>query len=312
MRAFNSTMPMLAAKILVVEDYEQFRRFIVSTLRRGANFQIMEASNGLEALQKAEEYLPDLVLLDIGLPGLNGIEVARRLRRLVLTKIVFVSQESSPEVVGEALALGALGYVHKPRAGSDLRPAVEAVLEGKRFVSTGLEVNAASDVADHPHEILFCRDEAALLDGLSRFIATALNARNAALVLATESHQGSLLQRLLTRGVDIDAAVKGGTYITLDADEEPDPAQFFHSIKALSEAASKAGKAYPRVAFCGERAGRLWAEGKTDEAIRLEQLCGQVAKDHDVDILCVYPLPHNLQDDGFKDICTKHTAVSFR
>jgi len=113
----------------VVEDFERFRQFLVSTLQRNGRFQVIEASNGLEALQKAEEQRPDLVLLDIGLPNLNGIEVARRLRKLAVPpKIIFVSQESSPEVVREALNLGALGYVHKVRAGSDLLPAIEGAL----------------------------------------------------------------------------------------------------------------------------------------------------------------------------------------
>ena len=116
-------------RILVVEDFERFRQFVVSTLQRRAKFQVIEASNGLEALQKAEEQRPDLVLLDIGLPGLNGIEVARRLRKLAVpTKIIFVSQESSPELVGEALSLGGLAYVLKQRAQSDLLPAIEAAL----------------------------------------------------------------------------------------------------------------------------------------------------------------------------------------
>jgi len=122
-------------KILVVEDFERFRRFVVSTLQQRTK-QIAEASDGMEALQEAEEQHPDLVLLDIGLPSLNGIEVARRLRKLAVPpKIVFISQESSPEVVAEALNLGALGYVHKTRAGSDLLPAIDAVLRGKRFVT---------------------------------------------------------------------------------------------------------------------------------------------------------------------------------
>jgi len=131
---------MLTPKILVVEDFERFRQFVVSTLRQRADFQIAEASTGLEALQKAEEQRPDLTLLDIGLPDLNGIEVARRLLRLAVPpKIIFVSQESSPEIVGEALDL-ALGYVHKSRAASDLKSAVGAVLEGKQFRSRNLKV----------------------------------------------------------------------------------------------------------------------------------------------------------------------------
>jgi len=74
-------------------------------------------------------------MLDIGLPSLNGIAAARRIRKLSpKSKILFVSQESSADVVLEALALGALGYVVKAHAGSELLPAVEAVLQGRQFV----------------------------------------------------------------------------------------------------------------------------------------------------------------------------------
>jgi DNA-binding NarL/FixJ family response regulator len=304
----------LPTKILVVEDFEQFRRFIVSALQRRPQFQVTEASNGLEALQEAETLQPDLVLLDIGLPHLNGMEVARRLRKLApAAKILFVSQERSPDVVREALRLGALGYVQKPRAGSDLLPAIDAALEGRRFVSAGLEVDAASDdLADHSHELLFCGDEQTLLDAFTHFIVRALRTRNPALVLATKSHERSLLERLRASGVDIDASILSGTYVSFDADEELDSSQFFRAIEALREAASKAGKEHPRVAFCGEGAGRLWATGKTDEAIRLEHLCAELTRSHEVEILCVYPLPGDREDEGFKNIRREHTHVSFR
>ena len=97
---------------------------------------ISEVSDGLEAVQKAEELKPDLILLDIGLPTLNGIEAARQVRKLSpKSKILFVSQETSAEVVQEALSVGAYGYVVKTRADSDLLPAIEAVILGKHFVS---------------------------------------------------------------------------------------------------------------------------------------------------------------------------------
>jgi DNA-binding NarL/FixJ family response regulator len=85
------------------------------------------------------ELQPDLIVLDIGLPNLNGIEAARRIRKLSPeSKILFVSQESSADIVQEALASGALGYIVKAHAGSELLPAVQAILEGRQFVgSTG-------------------------------------------------------------------------------------------------------------------------------------------------------------------------------
>jgi DNA-binding NarL/FixJ family response regulator len=302
-------------KILVVEDYERFRGFVCSLLQQRSDFQITEASDGLEAVQKAEALQPDLILLDIGLPKLNGIEVARH--HAVTTRILFLSQESSADVIREALSLGA-GYVHKPCAQSDLLPAIEAVLEGKRFVSTSLELGEdAHPQAAHDHELLFCSSDAALLDGLTRFIAGALNFGNAAIVWATQSHRDSLLERLRTHGVDIDAALRQGTYIASDIAEPPDPARILRVIRSLSEAASKAGKKHPCVAVCGERAGRLWAEGKTDVAMGIEQLFNEVAKsnspDLKMDILCVYPVPYGQEEHPeFKNLCAEHTAVSSR
>jgi len=121
----------------VVDDYEPFRRFVRSTLGKRPELQIVgEASDGFEAVEKAEELQPDLILLDVGLPTLNGIEAARQIHTLAPeSKMIFLSQESSADMVQEALSLGAWGYVAKVKAGSDLLPAVEAVLQGKRFVS---------------------------------------------------------------------------------------------------------------------------------------------------------------------------------
>jgi DNA-binding NarL/FixJ family response regulator len=124
-------------RILLVEDFEPFRSFTRSLLLERPELQIVgETSDGLEAIRQAQELDPDLILMDIGLPGLNGIETARRIRDLVpKSKIVFLTQENSPEIVQEALSLGALGYVHKPCAGNELLQAIAAVLQGRQFVS---------------------------------------------------------------------------------------------------------------------------------------------------------------------------------
>jgi len=301
-------------RILIVDDFEAFRRFVSSTLRQRAEFRIVgEASDGWEAVQRANELQPDLILLDVGLPNLNGLEVARKVRALSPAKLLFISAFSDPDVVREAFRLGALAFVHKPHAQSELILAIDAVLGGKRFVGKGLEFSEDKESeAPHRHEIVFCPDDAAILGSLTHFIAAALNAGNPAMVLATESHRDSLLQELRRRGVQIDVAIQQGTYISLDANEPTDPVEFLEAIRSLSEAAAKAGKKCPRVAFCGERAGRLWAEGKTDEAIELEQLCDDLAKAHEVDILCVYPLPQG-QDaiPALDSIVAEHSAASY-
>ena len=97
------------ARILLVEDFEPLLRFVASLLQENPEWQIIgEATDGLEAVHKAEELRPDLILLDIGLPKANGIEAARQIRKLIpASRIIFVSQESSTNVVAEALSFGA-------------------------------------------------------------------------------------------------------------------------------------------------------------------------------------------------------------
>src|SRR5262249_34952219 len=133
------------------DDYERWRRFARSTLRNETEVQVVsEASDGLEAIEQAQQLQPDLILLDIGLPTLNGIEAARRMRQVSPTsKILFVSENRSVDVAEEALSTGAWGYVVKSDAGRELVPAVKAVLEGKQFVSASLAVH---DLADRAYD----------------------------------------------------------------------------------------------------------------------------------------------------------------
>ena len=138
---------MSSVRVLVVDDFGALRGYVCATLRKNSRLQVVgEASDGLAAVRKAEELQPDLIVLDLGLPRLNGIEVARQIRKLVPeSKILFLSSESSADVVREAFSSGARGYVLKNRAETELLVAVEAVLEGKQFISTGLQIKSSPD-----------------------------------------------------------------------------------------------------------------------------------------------------------------------
>jgi DNA-binding NarL/FixJ family response regulator len=263
-------------RVLVVEDSEPFRKFVCSALEKRPELQIVcEVSDGLEAVQKAKELHPDLIVLDIGLPSLNGIEAARRIRKLSPeSKILFVSQECSVDLVQEALRTGAHGYVVKTDAGSELLEAVSAVLRGDRFVGNrfaGYDLTGTSDRPDPEsvrrndslarledqnvgitprHELGLYSNDEAFLDGFTDFIVAALKVGKAVILIATDLHQRGLLQKLQERGVDVAALVEQKRYISLDVadslptfmvDGSPDPVRLAKAVRhPMVEAAEAA------------------------------------------------------------------------
>jgi hypothetical protein len=211
---------------------------------------------------------------------------------------------------------------------------VEAVLEGRQFVSRGLSghsfAHATDEQATDPcheeaprslalaftrsHEVEFYSDDAAFVVGFTRFIEAALEAGKAVIVVATESHRKSLLQRLQEHDVDTIAAVEQGRYVSLDVAETlaifmvsdlPDPVQFFGVTGDLFTTAARATLG-GRVAICGECGSILWAQGKADAAVQMEQLCNQLAKRYDMDILCGFSLSSFYREEHkqvFEKIC---------
>jgi len=334
-------------RVLLVEDYEPFRRFVRSLLQEKLELQIIhEASDGLEAVQKVGELKPDLILLDIGLPTLNGLKAARQIRNLSpKSRIIFVTQEPSADVAQEAFKLGALGYVVKTRAASELLAAVDAVCQGRLFVSRGLTGQNLAEAMSAPaperlnrgaalpspaaakdeviccHDAHFYPDDSSLLAGFASFVETALRAGKAVIVIATEPHREGLLQRLQAHGVD-SAAIEQGRYRALDPHEMfgqimvndlPDPEKFMKTAGELIAASAKAAKGVPpRVAACGECAPVLWAQGKVDAAIQLEQLWNKIVRKYSVDTLCGYVLK-NFQSEPenhtYERICAEHSVV---
>ena len=127
-------------RLLLVDDVELWRTFVLMHLEKEPNLEVISvAADGLDAVRKAEELRPDLIMLDISLPGLNGLEVARQIcAGAARSTILFLSGESDPDVVRHAFSAGGLGYVLKSDAARDLIPAIESVLLGRRFVSSSL------------------------------------------------------------------------------------------------------------------------------------------------------------------------------
>ncbi len=338
-------------RVLLVDDHAPIRQFLRTTLERNPEFDIVgEASNGLDAIEKFQNLDPDLILLDFGLPRMNGIEVTRRIRSLSPgAKILIVSQNQSPDLATEALRSGASGYVVKADAAVELLPAVKSVLQGTQFVSTSLDGHNLSGYSDtrsahqnpstdeavsnqatraprsRHHDAGFFSDDRRLIEDAAQFVVRALKAGNAAIVIATEAHRDQLLAALWASNVDFDAAVKQGRYIVLDASQTL--ARFMangmihfgrcrETFGALIlQALQSAKKQTARVAVFGECAQLLLAQGNVEAAIQMERFGNQLMEKYDMDILCGYSL-HGLHDvmDGliYEQICAEHSIVRSR
>jgi CheY-like chemotaxis protein len=316
---------MAVLRTLIVDDFEPFRRLLRGALEQRAQFQIVgEAADGLEAVNKAKELQPHLILMDIGLPRLNGVEAARRIRgETPEAKLLFVSTECSSSMIRETFRLGGSGYVDKLRIRFDLLPAVQAIGEGRKFVSSGLDFNESTD-ADPRHDVHFFSDDAAFVESVSPFLIAALNSGNSAIVFATASHRELLAERL-KQTTDIDYAIQQGNYIAMDAADtlsqimvngSPDLARFSEGLHSLLERATKAATSErPRVAIFGECASLLCETGNTKAAIELEKTGNDLVQTHNVDILCAYPsnaCKCGEEDPAFQDICAAHTSFCLR
>lgn len=172
------------------------------------------------------------------------------------------------------------------------------------------------------HAVQFYDDDHFLLDALGRFVGSALEAGDAAIVIATEAHRDGLAQRLKARGVDAALALSQGRYVALDAadtllkftrDGQPDAAIFATLIGGIiSGAASAVKHERPRVAAFGEMVALLWADGKPDIAIQVEELWNGLAATHSFELLCAYPMslfPQSGDGASFGRICETHSRV---
>jgi len=272
----------------------------------------------MEAVQKAAELKPDLVLLDVGLPKLNGVQVARQVRKVAPpAKMLFISQEFSFDVVKAALRSGALGYIQKLNVARELLPGIEAVLAERYFVrGTVKQKFRETGGSTLRHEIQVYSDDAGLAEGFADFTATALSAGKAVIVVATASHLAGVLQGLRARNVDVERAIEKGILLPRDAAETMskfmvngmlDPEHFFDAMEAL---VAESTRIVPRVAACGEIAPQLFAAGETLQALRLEQLWDIAVHGFHLDTLCGYALK-GFESAGeiFRSICAEHSAV---
>jgi DNA-binding NarL/FixJ family response regulator len=316
-------------RVLVVDDFAPWRQHVLSTLQNTSDWQVVgEAADGPDAINKALALRPDLILLDVGLPTVNGIEAARRiLARNPNLRILFVSEHQSWDIAEAALCTGARGYICKSDAGRELLPAMETIVGGQRFVAArfgGRVVdNTSRRLSSGPrrHEAAFYDSEKQLLDEWTIIAEVALNSGATFIVVAGDSILYGLQESLRARGVNLARAVGEGRYVSFTVaeirpkfmvDDWPDETRFWEDATSMMMAAAKASKsAQPSIVACGEIAPTLCRQGNTEAAIRVEQLWDELARMYQLDVFCGYSGDCACRDrrgDVFDRICATHTG----
>jgi signal transduction histidine kinase len=184
------------------------------------------------------------------------------------------------------------------------------------------QITVSGGVSHAAHTVQFYGEDTFLLDGLSRFIGTALGAGDAAIVIATKAHRDGLAQRLKARGLDVARAAKEGRYVAIDAAETltkfmrdgwPDAALFTEVVgSTLAQAALANGGRDSRISAFGEMVALLWAEGNAEAAVRLEELWNELARNYSLSLHCAYPMSgfdREYHSDPFLKICEQHSHV---
>lgn len=189
---------------MLADDHALVRAGIRALLDTLSGVEVVaEYGDGIEALESVRRDPPDAILLDITLPGLNGLDVAARIARLgVPTRVLMLSMHNSPEHAARALAAGAVGYLNKDSAFDELATALEAIFAGKRYLCRALNEDAVLELERRAGE---AKSELELLTPRQRQILQLIAEGNATRQIAerlflsiktVETHRGQIMQRL--------------------------------------------------------------------------------------------------------------------
>mgnify|MGYP000689971123 CR=1 FL=1 len=195
----------MSVTVLLADDHPIVRQGLRRLLEAEADFKIVgEASDGLQAVQMAERFKPDILVVDMMMPGMNGMEVLRQLSKISpATRAIVLSMQSSDAYVVEALKCGACGYVLKDTGPSELVQAVRAVYQGKRYLSPALSerliqafIQTAQELPPDPFDSLTSREREVLQLSAEGNTAAQIAQKLSISPRTAELHRTNLMKKL--------------------------------------------------------------------------------------------------------------------
>jgi DNA-binding NarL/FixJ family response regulator len=195
-------------ELIIVDDHPLFREGLKTIVNRDKKYSVVaEAGNGREGIAMAKKHQPDIMLVDISMPGKNGIQVVRELREtLPDTRFIIISMHAEPDYIVEAFRVGAMGYLIKESAASNLIKGLDTVAKGEMFLDSALSQEVVfkllqakdmgSDGKKDPYSTLTAREQEVM-----RMLAEGLNSKEVADKLfispkTVENHRTNLMKKL--------------------------------------------------------------------------------------------------------------------
>ena len=283
-------------RVLLADDDTGILKAISRTL--ATEFEVVATvTDGREALDAVPRLDPDVVVLDISMPGLNGFQTAEELKRCgSRAKIVFLTLHQDDDFVSKAIRCGAMGYVLKMLASSDLTPALHHALAGRRYLPslTPLVMTGADT-----HAVQLCRDDSSGLDGAAGVLSSALHRGDTVATVLIESNRDALALRMTERGWNLADVEKQGRYVVFDAEEaatrvmragRPQLDSIAEMVAALDRART-ASAAGPRLhlTIVGEISAVLCRRGTPEAAVEVERLWDELTRSLPILTICTYP-----------------------
>jgi CheY-like chemotaxis protein len=308
--------------VLLADDHLAVLRSVSRLL--AADFNVVAAvGDGSQALEASRRLDPDVVVLDVTMPGLDGFQTAQELKRIgSRAKIVFLSMHEAEEFVATAVASGGSAYVLKTRIRLDLPSAVNHALAQRLFVPSLASLLAVVD-GRGAHAVQFYANSQPFLNEVSRFLGLVLRRRDPAVVLAAGPNRVGLMERLEASGVDVAGAIRARRLLVMDAaeavsqimrDGRVDPERVAEMIDDLErlrvDVADGPGS---RLTIVGEVAVLLCRHGNFEAAIQLERLWDDLTRPLPFLTVCGYSidcLRAESDPELLFNVCAHHSAVT--
>jgi len=306
--------------VLLADNHAQVLEIVGGLL--AADFDIVDAvSDGRQALDLCLRLHPDIVVLDIGMPELDGFQTLRELRRLgSQVKVVLLTLHESDAYVAAVINSGAQGYVLKTRVYSDLTSAIDHALAGRLFVPSLTSLLAA---AVSGHTAQFHMNDRFFLDQVTQFVSATLRSGEPIVVAATDQTRTGIADRLKDRGLDLPEIAAQGQYVVMDAAESlsqfmrngrPDADCLAAVVRDLDHLRLSSPRgAQSRLTIVGEMAVILCRDGNIGAAVELERMWSKLTQSLPFLTVCCYPIEcfqNEASPELFPSVCAEHCAVN--